>query len=368
MANAFESPDRKPEPETQGSDRPRRHSVFFPLLLLAAGVLLLLTNLGYLGPDMWSNIIRLWPLLIIVGALDGMYRGEGLAGQIFWLGLGVLFLLSTLGYLSINIWELLLRFWPVFLIALGIDILLGSRREVWARALAVLLSLALLAGVVWFAGMNFTTPGGALESSTLSQPALDVDTASYQLSMAAGLFEISGGAPEDELISGAVNTSGERGVRENFSVENGEASYSLKDDSVTIRIGSGASNQHWVIQLNDQIPGELDATLGAGQLNLNLSGLEITQLDATVAAGEMVVDLPQQGGFTGDLTTVIGKTVIRIPSNAAVEIEVDGIFPISISGDGLTRDGRVVKATGSGPVTRITLLNVIGDTVIERVR
>lgn len=366
MASSFENPER--EPETRGFDRPHRRSIFFPLLLVAAGVLLLLSNLGVVGPEMWSNVIRLWPLLIIVGALDGIYRGEGLAGQIFWLGLGILFLLATLGYLSVNIWELLLRFWPVFLIALGIDILLGNRREAWARALAVLLSLALLGGVIWFAGMNFTGRGGALESSTINQPAQGVTAANYDLAMAAGLFELSRGAPSGQLIAGEVNTTAKRGVRESFSVANGKATYSLKDESVTVRFGNNTNNQHWVIQLNDKVPTSLDATLGAGELNLNLAGLQITQVDATVAVGEMNVDLPQDGEFTGDLTTVIGKTVIRVPGDAAVEITVDGIFPINISGEGLTLNGRVVKAAGSGPVTKITVLNIIGDTVVERVR
>jgi len=368
MAIDNRSPEPDPRPEPRGFDRPHRRSIFFPLLLLAAGVLLLLSNLNMIGPDVWGSIIRLWPLLIIVGALDGIYRGEGLAGQIFWLGLGVLFLLASLGYLAVNIWELLLRYWPVFLIALGIDILLGNRREAWARALAVILSLALLAGVVWFAGANFVAPGGAVQNSTISQPVSGATSASYDLAMDAGQFVLSGGAPSGELISGEVRSVRSGSVRESLTNQNGRAMYQLRQDSITFNIGTNNADHHWTLQINDEIPADLSATLGAGQLELQLSGIELTELDATVAAGQLEVDLPQEGDYSADLTTVVGETVIRIPSDAAVEIQVDGIFPISLNGEGLSQNGRIVTAEGSGPVVHIKVLNIIGSTRIERVR
>lgn len=362
------SPDPEPRPETRGFDRPHRRSIFFPLLLLSAGVLLLLSNMNIIGPEVWSNIIRLWPLIIIVGALDGIYRGEGLAGQIFWLGLGVLFLLASLGYLSVNIWDLLLRFWPVFLIALGIDILLGNRREPWARALAVIISLALLAGVIWFAGTNFVAPGGGLQNSTINQPLDDATSAHYDLAMAAGLFEISRGAPAGQLVSGEVRSVGNSGVRESITNENGRVIYMLRDDSVTVNIGSGNNNRYWTLQLSEEIPASLDVTLAAGQMRLQLAGLDLNELDATLATGQMQVELPQQGEYSVDLTTVIGETVIRIPADTAAEIQVDGIFPINLNGDGLTQNGRTITAAGSGPVVKIKVLNIIGATTIERVR
>jgi len=40
---------------------------------------------------------------------------------------GVLLLLTNLGYLSASTWNLIWRFWPVILIALGVDVLIGRR-------------------------------------------------------------------------------------------------------------------------------------------------------------------------------------------------------------------------------------------------
>ncbi len=367
MAITNGSGEPQPQTEVRGFERRHRRSIFFPLLLVAAGGLLLLSNMGVLGPEIWSSLIRLWPLLIIVGALDGIYRGEGLAGQIFWLGLGVLFLLASLGYLSVNIWDLLLRFWPVFLIAIGIDILLGSRREAWARALAVLLSLALLAGVVWFAGANFTGRGATLQSSSVSQALPDANAASYNLSMGAGLFEISGGAPAGKLVNGEVRSVRQRGVRESVTELSDRVVYTLKDESVPVTLGNN-NDRHWTMQLSSQLPAALDVTLGAGQARIDLGGMKLESVDATVAVGEMDVVLPAQGEYSAEFTTAIGKTVIRVPQNAAVEIRVDGIFPIDVNGEGLTLNGRTVTATGSGPVTRVMVLNIIGSTTIERVR
>jgi len=56
------------------------------------------------------------------------WRGS-LVGPIILIGLGIVFLLNNLGLLSWSVWEVILRLWPILLIAIGLDILLGRR---WA--------------------------------------------------------------------------------------------------------------------------------------------------------------------------------------------------------------------------------------------
>jgi len=54
-------------------------------------------------------------------------RHASLFGPIVLIGLGVLLLLSNFGILNFNLWELLFRFWPFFLVAAGLDLLLGRK-------------------------------------------------------------------------------------------------------------------------------------------------------------------------------------------------------------------------------------------------
>ena len=72
-------------------------------------------------------------LVLIAAGLDGFWRGEGYAGATVVTGLGVIFLLGNLGIMALTAWNLLLRLWPVLLIAFGLDMALGHDRP-WAAA------------------------------------------------------------------------------------------------------------------------------------------------------------------------------------------------------------------------------------------
>ena len=57
-------------PEEEQRTRPGRShhrspSFFWPLVLIGAGVLLLLSNLGFVSWESWNLVWRLWPLLLI---------------------------------------------------------------------------------------------------------------------------------------------------------------------------------------------------------------------------------------------------------------------------------------------------------------
>ena len=123
----------------------RRSSLFGPLLLIALGIVFLLSNLRVLQGDIWETILRLWPVILIVVGLDSIYKREGLVGAIFIIGLGVVFLLANFGLLAVDVWTLLLSLWPVLLVAIGIDLVIG-RRSLWASLAGLVVLLAILAG------------------------------------------------------------------------------------------------------------------------------------------------------------------------------------------------------------------------------
>jgi uncharacterized protein YjbI with pentapeptide repeats len=43
---------------------------FFPLVLIAAGTLLLLSNYGFLPLGFWGTVFRFWPVLLILAGID----------------------------------------------------------------------------------------------------------------------------------------------------------------------------------------------------------------------------------------------------------------------------------------------------------
>jgi predicted membrane protein len=96
--------------------------LFFGIVLLALGVLLLLDNFDILesGP-----VLRWWPVVLIAFGLMRMVQPGG--GKIFGILLvivGAALLLNNLDITSIRFWDL----WPLFLVLLGVSML-------WRRSL-----------------------------------------------------------------------------------------------------------------------------------------------------------------------------------------------------------------------------------------
>lgn len=73
-------------------------------------------------------------------------RREAIVLPLLLIAAGVILLLKNLGHLPWTVWELLAKLWPVLLIALGLDILFGRSALRWALgiALALLVALAVL--------------------------------------------------------------------------------------------------------------------------------------------------------------------------------------------------------------------------------
>lgn len=74
-----------------------------------------------------------------------MRRGS-IAVPLLLIAAGVILLLNNLGRLPWAVWDLLAKLWPVLLIALGLDILFGRSALRWALgiALAVLVAVAVI--------------------------------------------------------------------------------------------------------------------------------------------------------------------------------------------------------------------------------
>ncbi|MCL5996038.1 MAG: DUF5668 domain-containing protein, partial [Chloroflexi bacterium] len=68
---------------------PYRHhiSLFWPIVLIGLGVVLLLNNTNVLPGNAWDWIWRLWPIVFIAWGLDGLLRRE-LVGPALMIGMG----------------------------------------------------------------------------------------------------------------------------------------------------------------------------------------------------------------------------------------------------------------------------------------
>ena len=304
--------------------RPRRFrgSLLGPLILITLGLVFLLYNLGWLGEDAWSTLISLWPVLLIAMGLDGILRRDGLVGAALLIGLGTVFLLSNFGYLALNVWEVILRLWPVLLIAVGFDILVG-RRSIWASLLGLVLVLVILVGSLWSFGVRIDR-GQALPSEQVSQPVEGASQANVVIEPGAASLHLSASSETDLLAAGRIGTGRGQQVRQEFSRDGDRATLILRQTGgAAFFIPGGQERFRWELGLNSQIPIDLEVNLGAGEAVLDLTGLDLSALKVDMGVGQATVTLPVEGDFQAEVNGAVGQLRVIVPRGLAVQIQAN---------------------------------------------
>jgi hypothetical protein len=314
----------------------RRGSLFWPLLLIVAGILLLLSNSGAIGGSFWDYVGRYWPLLLIVMGLDGIYRREGLVGNTFVIGLGIVFQLANLGFLALDVWQVVIRLWPLLLIAIGFDVIIG-RRSMIASLVGLIVILALLFGALVLMGVRV---GGieTMAGESVQQSLEGITQARIQISPGAGSLKVDAMDEPSGLIGGTVPAGRGHRIQGDYSESNGVGEYILRETGANIVFGVGTRGDpwNWDINLTTEIPLDLDFEMGAGSIDADLSDLQIDTLNTSMGVGQTIVTLPENDDFAGTLSGAIGQLVIIAPRDSGLRIDSGTALGTTDLPDGFT--------------------------------
>lgn len=310
-----------PPKAEKSKHRRKRISLFFPLLLIFIGVVFLLRNFGYINADTWDLLINLWPAIFIALGLDAIWRGEGITGAIFNLGIGVVFLLGNFGLLEMSPWMVLITLWPVLLIAIGFDMLTGWRKSTWITLLGVVVVLGVLVGALWFAGVRL--PGSQVQQGeTIEVPIGDATQARISIEPGAGRLILDRTDIAEMLLTGTVPPA-----REGSSVivdTSQEGSLAKVDiSSAGLQFFYSQDQMAWDLGVTGELPVEMEVDLAAGESYLNLGGLNLENLDYSMAVGAVQIVLSDADNFNGKLSGAIGTLRIVVPQNVGVEIQMN---------------------------------------------
>ncbi len=251
---------------------------------------------------------------------NGVRRG-GLVGPIILIGIGVIFLLNNLGVTSVNLWELVIRLWPILLIGWGLDILIGRRSL--ALSLGVLgVTLALVAGGVWWVATRAGI-GEPVTGEQIRQALQGATQADVEIEFGAGGLRLGPLASGANLIEGTIALdSGER-AEQDFLVEGGTAVYRLRTSRVSIFPFSNRGDIEWDLRLNEDVPTDLDVSTGVGESDLNLERMNLTDLRVSTGVGRTTVRLPARGEFSVKIDGGVGEVIVWLPKGLEARIHVD---------------------------------------------
>jgi hypothetical protein len=214
-------------------------------------------------------------------------------GSIFW-GIilvlaGILFLLSNLGFLKVNVWNLI---WPLFLIALG---------------------LAFLWGTV------FRTSSSG---EHVNIPLEGAERAHLRVRHGAGRLSIQSGAQAGDLVEGYFG--GGLDYRTRHSGDELDVEMSVPTQFFPFVWGPGY-NLDWSFQLSHNVPINLSVEGGANEAVIDLTDLRVDNLTLKSGASSTQITMPANAGMTHTrIETGAASVKVHVPDGVAARIRAQG--------------------------------------------
>ncbi len=285
--------------------------------------------------------------------MENPHRTHSLFWPIVLIGAGVLLLLRNLELVPVFNLTMLLRLWPLLLVVMGLEIIFG-RRSPWVGTVIGLLTVAAVA-VFLVMSPNLGIPSAEPpQTKVYSAPLVNTESVTYRISGSADPIFITKLSNSEELINASITNRGTM----NFDVT-GEAK-----KTIVLSQASAADSglvwdllepmQRWDISLSPELPARLVLDGGSGALDVNLEGLNLTSMtgsfgsgassivlpvstteydvELTSGSGAMRIELPESTSLIFSLDSASGAISIDLPAGAEFRIEVldDGSGSLSL--------------------------------------
>lgn len=226
--------------------------------------------------------------------------------------IGILFLLHNFKVISWDIWSELWKFWPVVLVIIGINFLWGQSRT----ALVSIISVVLLIGSIGAAAL-IAGRATAAEPVTYSQALSGITKAEIEVNFGAGDLTVGKLAAASGNL---VETTAQPDMRHEFFVRNTTGSLSL---NVPAGYVSNPANINLNALLSQEIPIRLTIKTGASHADIDLTGLKVYELAMDIGASSLDLRFPADAGKAkAEVKAGAASINISIPQNIPARIQV----------------------------------------------
>ncbi len=253
-----------------------RGSVFFPFLLITAGLVLWLVNIGYLPQANLNGLFYVWPLLLVF---------------------------------------------------LGLDILIGYKAR-WINALIWLCAMALILGLLLYGPALGLLPQVEIKHTTLSEPIGETRSATIALDLPPMPTTLTALEANAALFEASITYIRNYKYQVYTNV--------LNDTFITLadRDGAGfffypsAADQQagrWDIALAPGIPLNLVIKASSSPVQLDLRALTLRSLALKARSGSVELILPERAPqLKGELEAGSGSFLLHVPAGAAADLYLEG--------------------------------------------
>jgi hypothetical protein len=295
----------------------RRRGVFWPLVLIAVGLVFLLGNYGFIKPVSFLSLLALWPVLLILLGIDVAFS----------------------------------RRWPL-------ETLAGE---------VVIIGLALLLAATMPNALSLTTFsfGGTSSCkdpvSSVSAPRSTLQSYSLRVDGGAARYHVSGGASAaveatadfDALCLVVRDPTGSRG--------------DIRLTQGGTRVG-GSNDIN--VKLANDLPVSLTLNAGAGEFDIDLHDVKVTDARMNIGASSTTLVLPHP---TGDVAVRVdggaSSLVVEIPADVEARVSINGgLVSSSSTNSRATKTGNVIETAGYATAKDRVTVSVTGGASSVAVR
>ena len=273
---------------------------------------------------------------------------------------GVLWLLSIMGVISRESISSVLALWPLILIIIGLDMIFGRSSPVIGAIIALIAVIAVLVALIAGPAIGWNL-NSTMKHQSIEEPigaALQTEISFDFGSLPVEVYPLSN---PNQLIQAEIDYFGSL----NFSASGSSTNrrITLSESSQTRVFTLADINAEWRIGLTPNLPIDLRIDAGSGTGNLDLSTLRLTALRMDQGSGSYDVFLPPSTqAYTVEIDGGSGRLEVTLPQQGDITIIVDGAsgsirFNVP---DGLAVRLEV-RDEGSGSVSRSNRLNLVSD-------
>lgn len=235
--------------------------------------------------------------------------------------IGAALLLGNFGYLSGLRWTDVLQLWPILLVLAGVDVMLRSR----SFLAAAIVEIAIIVVTVAYLASGITIGPVAASYDTVV-PRAGATSATLTVNYGAGALTLSGGGAD--LVS---VRSTRQDVTRTVDQTGASAVVVLSSSSEAI-LGYAGRDRTWDITLPADVRTSMTLNLGAGDFDIDLSNIKVARATINAGASDLTVRLPRPSGDVPmTISTGMSSIQIDVPAGVAYRIEDTSVLG-SLSG------------------------------------
>lgn len=247
--------------------------------------------------------------------------------------IGLVFLFNNLGYVDWEVWETILSWWPIYLIALGIEIVFRNSKLKLVAIISPLTFAFFILGPAWWQWEGKHEDRLVQESRWSEEILPETNLLQADLNFHLGSLTMTEGS--DKKVKCQLEYEGNQPVYD-FSQSEETAKLTIEDRShktFGVTFGSagftqanfrGWGRKEWQVELDGSTPLELKLSSQVSKNDLDLSRLRLKELELCLQVARANIRLGEKSDtIRVSLEQDLSKVNLWVPKESAIRLQKD---------------------------------------------